>query len=388
MPRAFLAMPLALLLLAAPAQADSAAAHVAAAKKSARLHRWPAALKEWQAAYRLNPDSDDLLGMGDAYAGMGDKDNARKQYNAYLADPLALDSDGAKSKLAALDSKGNDLDLGLDSSPPSKATASNDLGLDLAGPAPKPAQKKGKPVASNNDLGLDLDGPAVRPKPSNDALSLDLTPTSPSPVKKPPAKNELDDLDSLGGPPAKPAVAVAVAPPPPVAKPAPAADVMSLDFGAPPPAKPAVAVVASPPPAVVAPPPAAKPLPPPPAKTVLAVTTPPPTKTTPAAPPAAVSRQTAPPPNAVVATREPVVVEHNNRVIAYCTGALAIGALAVGGLYYTKASQNQTDLTAQVRSGSQQQALIEQQKTNKSLALAGIVTGVILAGVTTAIFVF
>jgi hypothetical protein len=381
MPRALFALPLALLLFAVPARADSAATHVAAAKKAAKLHRWPAALKEWQAAYRLNPDSDDLLGMGDAYAGMGDKDNARKQYNAYLADPLALDSDGAKSKLAALETKGNDLDLGLDSAPPPKATASNDLGLDLDTPAAKPAPKKGKVVASNNDLGLDLDTPAAKPKPSNDAFSLDLTPTPPPPAKKPPAKNDLDDLD-FGAPPAKPAVAVAVASPP-VAKPAPATDMMSLNFDAPPPPKPAVAVVAPP---VVAPPPA-KATPPPPAKSVLAVTTPPPGKTQ-SAPPPAVSRQTAPPPNAVVATREPIVVEHNNRVIAYCTGALAIGALAVGGLYYTKASQNQTDLTSQVRSGSQQQALIEQQKTNKSLALAGIVTGVILAGVTTAIFVF
>jgi hypothetical protein len=378
MPRALFALPLALLLFAAPARADSAATHVAAAKKAAKLHRWPAALKEWQAAYRLNPDSDDLIGMGDAYAGMGDKDNARKQYNAYLADPLALDSDAAKSKLAALDTKGNDLDLGLDSPPPAKATASNDLGLDLDTPAAKPAPKKGKAVASNNDLGLDLDTPAAKPKPSNDALSLDLTPTPPPPAKKSPSKNDLDDLDSLGAPPAKPAVAVAVA-----AKPAPAQDVMSLDFGAPPPPKPAVAVAAP----VVAPPPAVKSTPPPPTKSVLAVTTPPPSRTA-AAPPPAVSRQPAPPPSAVVATREPVIVEHNNRVIAYCTGALAIGALAVGGLYYTKASQNQTDLTSQVRSGSQQQALIEQQKTNKSLALAGIVTGVILAGVTTAIFVF
>jgi len=379
MPRALFALPLALLLFAAPARADSAATHVAAAKKAAKLHRWPAALKEWQAAYRLNPDSDDLVGMGDAYAGMGDKENARKQYNAYIADPLALDSDGAKSKLATLDTKGNDLDLGFDSSPPPKATANNDLGLDLDTPAAKPAPKKGKAVASNNNLGLDLDTPSAKPKPANDALSLDLTPTPPPTAKKP-AKNDLDDLDSLDGPPAKPAVAVAVAPPPPVAKPVPAPDAMSLDFGALPPPKPAVAVV-------VAPPPAVKPAPPPPARSVLAVTTPPPSRT-PAAPPPGVSHQPAPPPSAVVATREPIIVEHNNRVIAYCTGALAVGALAVGGLYYTKASQNQTDLTSQVRSGSQQQALIEQQKTNKSLALAGIVTGVILAGVTTAIFVF
>ena len=373
MQRLLLALPLALFILASPARADSAKTHVAAARKAAKASNWNKALEEWQAAYRIEPNSDYLIGMGDAYAAMGDKANARTQYNAYLADPLALDQDGVKGKLAALDKPGGD-DLSLDLSGPKPApAASNDLGLDLAGPAPaadtgKGKKKKGKATASN-DLGLDLTAPApagggldlpvapaAKPAPGADALSLDLAAPTPAPA---PQK-------------------VATATPPPAAKPAPAPDALSLDLAAPTPApaKPAPAAPAPAPAKVaVASPPPSKP----------AATQPPVTHTAPAP---VVHQQPAPVEAAAPSHGEPKVVEHNNRVIAYVTAGLAVGSLAVGGLYYSKASQNQTDLTSQIRPGAQQQALIEQQETNKSLALAGILAGVVLAGVTTAIFVF
>ena len=71
-------------------------------------------LEEWQAAYKIEPSAEYLIGLGDAYAKLGDKANAKKQYEAYMADPLALDTDVAKGKLAALDQApaGGD-DLGL-----------------------------------------------------------------------------------------------------------------------------------------------------------------------------------------------------------------------------------------------------------------------------------
>ena len=76
MQRLLLALPLALFILASPARADSAKTHVAAARKAAKASNWNKALEEWQAAYRIEPNSDYLIGMGDAYAAMGDKQAA------------------------------------------------------------------------------------------------------------------------------------------------------------------------------------------------------------------------------------------------------------------------------------------------------------------------
>ncbi len=106
-------------------------------------------------------------------------------------------------------------------------------------------------------------------------------------------------------------------------------------------------------------PPQAKP-PPQPAPVKVAVATPPPDRPAASAQPpvthtapAPVVHQTPAPVEAAAPSHgEPRVVEHNNRVIAYVTAGLAVGSLAVGGLYYSKASQNQSDLTSQIRPGT------------------------------------
>ena len=78
----------------------------------------------------------------------------------------------------------------------------------------------------------------------------------------------------------------------------------------------------------------------------------------------------------------------NTRIIAYVTGGLAVAALATGGVFYSKASQDSTDLRAHVRDGASQQALVEQQKQHKSLSFAGLAAGLVLAGVAGALFAF
>src|SRR5207253_2814189 len=97
------------LAAAAPAWAESAEPHVAAAKKAEKRGEWRRALQEWQAAYRLDINAEYLIGIGDAHARLGNRAEARKQYEAYLADPLALPTNVAvvKGKIAALDASGS-----------------------------------------------------------------------------------------------------------------------------------------------------------------------------------------------------------------------------------------------------------------------------------------
>src|SRR5881398_3453841 len=86
--RAFSAIPIAIAICAAaPAFAD-AQSHVQAAKKAERK-----ALEEWKAAYSADINAEYLIGIGDAYSHLGNKDEAKKNYEAYLADPLALRSE-------------------------------------------------------------------------------------------------------------------------------------------------------------------------------------------------------------------------------------------------------------------------------------------------------
>src|SRR5262249_14640665 len=97
---------LALVLAAsAPAWAETAQQHVAAARAAEKRSDWRKALREWKAAYRMEINAEYLISIGDAYAHLGNKAEARKQYEAYLADPLALPASAVsvKSKIAALD---------------------------------------------------------------------------------------------------------------------------------------------------------------------------------------------------------------------------------------------------------------------------------------------
>src|SRR5437763_6436 len=104
--RVFAAVPIALVLFAAaPAFAD-AQQHITAARKAERSKDWSKALEEWKAAYSADPNAEYLIGIGDAWSKMGNKAEAKKNYEAYLADPLALPTnvEKVKGKLAELDS--------------------------------------------------------------------------------------------------------------------------------------------------------------------------------------------------------------------------------------------------------------------------------------------
>ena len=85
--------------------AETPQQHVAAARAAEKRSQWRKALREWQAAYRMEIDAEYLIAIGDAYAHLGNKAEARKQYEAYLADPLSLPASAArvKAKIAALE---------------------------------------------------------------------------------------------------------------------------------------------------------------------------------------------------------------------------------------------------------------------------------------------
>src|SRR5438128_7914818 len=179
--RAFSAIPIAIAICAAaPAFAD-APSHVQSAKKAERKGEWRKALEEWKAAYSADINAEYLIGIGDAYLHLGNKDEAKKNYEAYLADPLALPNnvEKVKTKIAELDNTAGGLALpgagpglalpgagpglalpGADAAPPPPLP-----GLDLpAAPAAEAKGKKGK-KGKGGDIappplpGLDLPAP-------------------------------------------------------------------------------------------------------------------------------------------------------------------------------------------------------------------------------------
>ena len=169
---------LALVLAAsAPVLAETAQQHVKAAQAAEKRSDWRKALREWQAAYRLEINAEYLISIGDAFAHLGNKAEARKQYEAYLADPLTLPANATrvKAKIAAL------------GTPP----AAKESGMALALPE---VAKAGETAAA-----------APLPLPGLDAPAL---PNAADAGKKP------------AGAPAAGAAAVAAATPPAAAKPA------------------------------------------------------------------------------------------------------------------------------------------------------------------------
>ena len=146
--RAFSAVPVAIVVcVAAPAFAD-AQTHVKAAKKAERRREWRKALQEWKAAYKAEANAEYLIGIGDAYAKLGNGAEAKKSYEAYLADPLALPANAQKvrEKLARLEA------------PPAGALALPGPGLTLPGAAATPPPRKVEPTLPLP--GLDAPGPA------------------------------------------------------------------------------------------------------------------------------------------------------------------------------------------------------------------------------------
>jgi hypothetical protein len=171
--RAFAAVPVAIMVCAAaPAFAD-ASSHVKAARKAEKRKEWRKALQEWKAAYAAEPNAEYLIGIGDAQAHLGNKAEAKKSYEAYLADPLALPANvqKVKAKLAKLETSEQPLALpgpgltlpgaaapatakaepplplpGLDH--PETATASKSAPPPLPLPGLEPAKKEPERVAS------------------------------------------------------------------------------------------------------------------------------------------------------------------------------------------------------------------------------------------------
>jgi hypothetical protein len=320
------------LAVSAPVWAETAQQHVNAARAAEKRSDWRRALREWQAAYRLEINAEYLIGIGDAYAHLGKKAEARRQYEVYLADPLALPGNAAavKAKIAALD-----------------APAGGALALEL--PAAPVPESKAAPAAPPLPP---LDTPAPAAKGTDVALAL-------------------PELRAPGAKPGAPSPARAA----PVPLPLPGVDVPALptaaDAGGKKPAatdtKAAQAVAAA------GPAPAVKP----------AVAKPSAAAAPAKAPSEAVS---------VVETQRSTPIGERRggtqRVIAWVAAGVAVAALGGGALAYTKASSAQSDLTSKVRSGAEAQSLLEQEKQNRTLAFVGFAGGLVAAGLSAALFAF
>ncbi len=324
--RALAAVPVAIAVcFATPAFAD-ATQHVNAAKKAERKRDWRKALQEWKAAYAAEPNAEYLIGIGDAQAHLGNKAEAKKNYEAYLADPLALPKNAEKvrAKLAKLDAPASD-------------------GLALPGPT---LTLPGTAAAAAKPEPLPLPGLDLPAAPAKSAAAGKAAPSAPPGLDlaaAPAAKKEPD----------KAASAALVLPLPGVA------------------AKPETPAAGKTAPAV-----AAKDAGKPPAK--VAVATPPPEK----APVAAVSATPLP-------TREGQGGTSSvQRTMAYVTAGVAIAALGGGVLAYTKASSAHSDLTGGVHSGTQAQQLLGDEQRYKTLSFVGLAGGLVAAGIATALFAF
>ncbi len=316
------------LAASAPIWAATPQQHVAAARAAEKRSDWRKALREWQAAYRMEINAEYLIGIGDAHAHLGNKVEARKQYEAYLADPLALPANAArvKGKIAALE-----------------APAGGAMALDLPAPA---ADAKGKQAAAAPPLPA-LDIPAPLP---------------PAPAKKSEVALALPELP-------KPGTASAAQAPVPAPLPLPGLDV---------PALPTAADVGKKPAAGPAPAPAKS------AQTIAAATPPPSAKPAVAKTPPTPAKA---PSEAVTAAETPRPTPTSDRgggaqrVVAWVAAGVAVAALGGGALAYSKASSAQSDLTGKVHTGAQAQSLLEQEKQNKTLSFVGLAGGLVAAGI-------
>jgi tetratricopeptide (TPR) repeat protein len=124
--------------VAAPALAD-AQAQVQAARKAERRGDWHKALDAWKAAYAAEGNAEYLIGIGDAYAHLGEPGEAKKNYEAYLADPLAMPANIArvKAKLAQANAALASAPLPLPGVEPAPKKVATATPLELPLPAPK-----------------------------------------------------------------------------------------------------------------------------------------------------------------------------------------------------------------------------------------------------------
>ena len=328
--RAFAAVPIAIMVcMAAPAFAD-AGTHVRAAKKAERRREWRKALQEWKAAYAAEVNAEYLIGIGDAHAKLGNKAEAKKSYEAYLADPLALPANvqKVKAKLARLEA-------------PSEALALPGPGLTLPGAAPPPTAAR-KVEAPLPLPGLDAPDAAPAQTASADRIA-------PPPLPLPgmaPARKEPEKIASAAPPLPLPLPGVTPRPDPAARK----------DAG----------------PAVANKEPAKAP-----AKPIAMVT---PERPADRAPAAALE--------AMPMSRDRSSSSGVQRTMAYVTAGVAIAALGGGALAFTKANSAHDDLTSKVHSGADAQRLLENERSNKTLSFVGFAGGLVAAGIATALFAF
>jgi hypothetical protein len=374
----------ALLCAAAPAFAD-AAASVAAAKKAEKRGEWKKALSDWKAAYAADVNAEYLIGIGDCYAHLGNNEEARNNYNAYLADPLALPAnvEKVKAKIAGLDAPGGlalpggGLALpGSDAPPPLPGAAPGLPGLELPGASPavatrgKKSRKSAEPPPALP--GLDLPGAAPAPAtaqsdPGLGLPGLDLPGAAPAPKKEtkvasaaPPGLPGLD-LPGASTPAPKKETKVASASP-------------GLDLPGLPGATPAPAATPAPKPAAVA------------------STAPAPSKE-PGKQVAMATPAKKPVPEAVIARPPPAPIASadsggGGKILAYVAGGAAVVGLGVGGFGFLQASSAHSDLTSKIHDGATAQSLLDKEKSNKTLSLIGVASGVLLGGAAAALFAF
>jgi len=331
--RAFAAVPVAIFVCAAAPVFAATQNHVTAAKKAERRGEWRKALTEWKAAYATDGNPEYLIGIGDAHAHLGNKAEAKKSYEAYLNDPLALPAhvEKVKGKLAQLEAPSSGalalpgtalpLPAAQPAAPPSLAAA----------PAAAPEKKKAE--APLPLPGLDLPAPAPAKTAANDKA-----PPLPLPgldLPAAPAKKDPEKTASVALPLPLPGTTTA--------KKVPAPAVATKE-----PAKPAKPI------AMVAPPPERAP--------VAALT-------------------------AAPMPREPQR-SSVQRTMAYVTAGVAVAALGGGALAFMQANSAHNDLTGKVHSGADAQRLLQNEQQNKTLSFVGFAGGLVAAGISTALFVF
>ena len=325
--RAFAAVPVvAVVCLAAPAFAD-ARSHVKAARKAERRREWRKALQEWKAAYAAEVNAEYLIGIGDAYAHLGNKAEAKKSYEAYLSDPLAVPARAVKvkAKLAHLES-------------------TPDAALALPGPAPALTLPAAGPIARKSEPVLTLPGLDAPQSAANDRAA---PPPLPLPgVPAAPAKKEPEKVAAGGSLPPLPLPGLPAKPDAGKKETVPA--VANKE-----PAKPPTSIAA------VAAPAEKKP-----------------------APGAALAVMPMP--------REPQPASSSGvqRTMAYVTAGVAVAALGGGAYAFMQANSAHADLTNKVHSGADAQRLLDSEQRNKTLSFVGFAGGLVAAGIATALFAF
>jgi len=323
--RAPAVFPVAIVLcVAAPAFAD-AQTHVKAARKAEKRREWRKALQHWKAAYAAEPNAEYLIGIGDAQARLGNTAEAKKAYESYLTDPLALPGNAqkVKAKLARLEPA------------PGPALSLPGAGLTLPGAAAAPPPKAPPLPLPGIDAPETPPAQASRAEPPPPALTLPGTP---------PAKKEPEKVASASLPPLPLPLPKKEAQPP--AKKDTASAVATGDGSA--------------------------------ASRTVAIVTPqrPPEK----APQEALVTTAFPGPSRASSGVQ--------RTMAFVTAGIAVAALGGGALAWTKASSAHDDLTGRVHTGADAQRLLENERTNKTLSFIGFAGGLVAAGISAALFAF